>query len=175
MYFSSPQKSEINRVFSRAENLVGGYYRLSPQQMKAHQYDVRTLAKLEKHEVSDVAFAHLCKYVMGGPEGPQDNAAGAGFYRICLQDNRILEAVERGTPFIQFPSLMTYIAVHELVHVVRFNSGESDFDLSQNEREIEEEKVHRITRDVLQGVSNRFSGPGFGLVIDCFSSRYKIN
>ncbi|MEN6466831.1 MAG: hypothetical protein ABFD62_16765 [Syntrophaceae bacterium] len=167
MYFSRPQKSVINRVFSRAENLVGGYYRLSPGQMKAHQYDVRTLAKLEKHEVSDNAFAHLCKYEIG----PEGKSTGAGFYRICLQDNRILEAVERGTPFIRFPSLMTYIAVHELVHVVRFNNGESDFDLSRSEREIEEEKVHRITRNVLQGVSN----PGFGLVLDCFSSRYKIN
>ncbi len=168
MYFSKPQKSVINRVFSKAENLVGGYYRLSPAQMKAHQYDVRTLAKLEKHEVSDNAFAHLCKYVIGGPDGIN---AGAGFYRICLQDNRILEAIERGTPFIQFPSLMTYIAVHELIHVVRFNNGESDFDLSNTEREVEEEKVHRITRNVLQGVSS----PGFGLVLDCFSSRYKIN
>jgi len=167
VYFSRPHKSVINRVFSRAENLVGGYYRLSPAQMKSHQYDVRTLAKLEKHEVSDYAFAHLCKYVMGGPEGKE----GSGFYRICLQDNRILEAVERGNPFIQFPSLMTYIAVHELIHVVRFNNGESDFDLSPGEREIEEEKVHRITRNVLQGVAT----PGFGLVLDCFSSRYKIN
>lgn len=172
MYFSRPQKSVIDRVFSKAENLVGGYYRLTPEQMKEHQYDVRTLAKLEKHEVSDNAFAHLCKYVIGGPEG---NNTGPGFYRICLQDNRILEAVQRGNPFIQFPSLMTYIAVHELIHVVRFNKGESDFDLSHSEREIEEEKVHGITRNVLQGVSNRLSGPGFGLVLDCFSSRYKIN
>ena len=172
MYFSRPQKSVINRVFSRAENLVGGYYRLSPEQMKAHQYDIRTLAKLEKHEVSENAFAHLCKYEIGEPAGKDK---GAGFYRICLQDNRILEAVQRGNPFIRFPSLMTYIAVHELIHVVRFNNGESDFDLSNSERELEEEKVHRITRNVLQGVSNRFSSPGFGLVLDCFSSRYKIN
>ncbi len=172
MYFSSPHKSVINRVFSRAENLVGGYYRLSPGQMKSHKYDVRTLAKLEKHEVSDNAFAHLCKYEIGGPEAKDK---GAGFYRICLQDNRILEAVERGNPFIRFPSLMTYIAVHELIHVVRFNNGESDFNLSSREREIEEEKVHRITRNVLQGMPNRFSAPGFGLVLDCFSSRYKIN
>jgi hypothetical protein len=168
VYFSRPQKSVINKVFSRAENLVGGYYRLSPEQMKAHQYDVRTLAKLERHEVSENAFAHLCKYEIGGLASKN---TGAGFYRICLQDNRILEAVQRGNPFIQFPSLMTYIAVHELIHVVRFNNGESDFDLSHIERELEEGKVHRITRNVLQGVSS----PGFGLVLDCFSSRYKIN
>lgn len=168
MYFSRPQKSVINRVFSRAENLVGGYYRLSPGQMKAHQYDVRTLAKLEKHEVSENAFAHLCKYEIGAPAGTNKEA---GFYRICLQDNRILEAVARGNPFIQFPSLMTYIAVHELVHVVRFNNGESDFNMGRRERELEEEKVHGITRSVLQGISS----PGFGLVLDCFSSRYIIN
>lgn len=168
MYFSGSQKSVINRVFSRAENLVGGYYRLNPEKMKKHQYDVKTLANLEKHEVSGNAFAHLCRYEIGGPGGSN---AGSGFYRICLQDNRILEAVERGTPFIQFPSLMTYIAVHELIHVVRFNNGESEFDLDTGAREIEEEKVHRITRDIVQGVPI----PGGGLVLECFSSRYKIN
>jgi hypothetical protein len=167
VYFSVPQKSEINRVFSRAENLVGGFYRLSPGKMKAHQYDVRTLEKLEKHEVSENAFAHLCRYEIGGPERKK----GTGFYRICLQDNRILEALEKGNPFIRLPSLMTYIAVHELVHVVRFNNGESDFDLDSSEREIEEEKVHGITRNVLQSISVS----GFGLVLDCFSGRYKIN
>jgi len=67
--------------------------------------------------------------------------------------------------------LMTYIAVHELIHVVRFSSGDSDFDLSVKEREVEEDKVHRITRNVLGGISL----PGFGLVLECFSDRYKIN
>ena len=168
MYFSKPQKSLVNKVFSQAEGLVGGYYRMSPKQMRAHSYDVKTLASLEKHEVSENAFAHLCRYEKAGPEG---GSTGSEFYRICLQDNRILDAVERGTPFIQFPQLMTYIAVHELIHVVRFSSGDSDFDLSVKEREVEEDKVHRITRNVLGGISL----PGFGLVLECFSDRYKIN
>lgn len=168
MYFSKPQKSLINKVFSQAENLVGGYYRMSPRQMKAHSYDVKTLASLEKHEVSENAFAHLCRYEKAGPEG---GSSRSEFYRICLQDNRILDAVERGTPFIQFPQLMTYIAVHELIHVVRFSNGDSDFDLSLGEREVEEDKVHRITRNVLGGISL----PGLGMVLECFSDRYKIN
>ncbi len=168
MYFSNPQKSLISGVFSQAESLVGGYYRMGPKRMKAHAYDVKTLANLEKHEVSENAFAHLCRYEKAGPEGGN---SGSEFYRICLQDNRILDAVERGTPFIQFPQLMTYIAVHELIHVVRFSNGDTDFNLSLEEREVEEDKVHRITRNVLGHISL----PGFGMVLECFSNRYKIN
>lgn len=168
MYFSKPQITLINKVFSKAEDLVGGYFRMSPRPIKACPYDVRTLARLEKHEVSANAFAHLCRYEAGGAGGWP---AGSGFYRICLQDDRILDALERGNPFIQFPPLMTYIAVHELIHVVRFNNGDSDFDLSPLEREKEEEKVHGITRKVLEGISM----PGFGMVLECFSNRYKIN
>lgn len=168
MYFSKPQISLVNKVFSKAEDLVGGFFRMAPRATKAWPYDVKTLASLEKHEVSDTAFAHLCRYEIGDPGG---RAGQSSLYRICLQDNRILNAVERGTPFIQFAPLMTYIAVHELVHVVRFNNGDSEFDLSPDERELEEEKVHGITRKVLEGISI----PGFGMVLECFSNRYKIN
>ncbi len=171
MLFSRPQMSQIAKVFSYAEGLIASYFRMTPDALRANPYDVKTLRQLEKHEVSDTAFAHLCRYVYRkkGQEGTGDEIP---FYRVCLQDNTILHALERGTPFIHFPPLMTYIAVHELVHVVRFNRGESDFELSPRDRGVEEEKVHSITRNILRNDS----GPGFGLVLDCFSSRYqKIN
>ena len=171
MPFSKPQISQVSKVFSCAEGLIAGYFRMTPDDLRANPYDVKTLRQLEKHEVSDTAFAHLCKYVYK-KKGQESTESEIPFYRVCLQDNRILYALERGTPFIQFSTLMTYIAVHELVHVVRFNRGESDFELSPREREIEEEKVHSITRNIL----HNGSGPGLGLVLDCFSSKYqKIN
>ena len=75
---------------------------------------------------------------------------------ICLQDDRILDAVERAHSFIRLSPLMLYIAAHELVHVIRFERGEGNFDAPDDEKSNEEEKVHRITRSLAQ------TGHGFG-------------
>lgn len=169
MYFNSLQMSMTNQTFQHAEKLAGHYFRLSPECMRLYRYDVKTLAYLEDHEVKDGAFAHLCKYHYKKEE--RTNHPGSfHFYRVCLQDNRILDAVERGQSFIKLTPLMLYIAAHELVHIIRFDTGEIKFDASLEEKGREEEKVHAITRDVLQ--SSMY--PELNIVLDCFSNRYKI-
>jgi hypothetical protein len=172
-YFNPAQISLAGSVFQHAERLTSEYFRLSPETVKAHRYDVKTLAFLEEHEVRKGAFAHLCKYHYHKEEGPgqaQEQERGFHFYRICLQDDRILDAVERAHSFIRLGPLMLYIAAHELVHVIRFDNGETAFDLSVDEKRQEEEKVHSITRDMLQSSLNT----DLKLVLDCFSSRYQI-
>jgi len=169
MPFTMPQISRVTGIFSEAESLVSRYYRMTREDLKANPYDVRTLVHLEAHEVNKGAFAHLCKYYRR-KERDAGSPAGFHFYRICLQDDRILDAVERAKSFIKFSPLMLYIAAHELVHIVRFNRGDSDFDAPPEEKKLEEEKVHHITRNVLQPVA----APDLGLVIDCFSSQYQI-
>lgn len=168
-YFNPAQISLAGSVFRHAERLTSEYFRLSPETIKAHRYDVKTLAFLEEHEVREGAFAHLCKYHYHKEED-QGQERGFHFYRICLQDDRILDAVERAHSFIRLSPLMLYIAAHELVHVVRFDNGETAFDLSVDEKRREEEKVHSITRDMLQSSLS----PDLKLVLDCFSSRYQI-
>jgi len=66
--------------------------------------------------------------------------------------------------------LMLYIATHELIHVVRFNRGEGDFDAPVEEKMQEEEKVHSITRNILQPIADN----NLNLVLDCFSDQYHI-
>ena len=66
---------------------------------------------------------------------------------------------------------MLYIAVHELIHVLRFGNGNIDFDASIEEKEQEEKIVHDLTRNALQPFGNH----DLTMVLDCFSSRYKIN
>lgn len=169
MPFSPTQISRVAGIFSEAETLVGRYFRLSKGDVKANRYDVKTLVHLEAHEVDKGAFAHLCRYY----RQKEQDAASYGsyhFYRICLQDDRILDAVDRAKSFIKFSPLMLYIAAHELVHIIRFNRGDSDFDAPLEAKKMEEEKVHNITRGVLQPVT----GSDLGLVIDCFSSHYQI-
>ena len=161
--------TQAKGAFQHAEKLTSHYFRLSQDKMQSHRYDVKTLAYLEDHEVKDGAFAHLCKYHYGKDE-KENHLSGYHFYRICLQDNRILNAVERGGSFIKLKPLMLYIAAHELVHIIRFDTGEIDFNASFEEKEQEEERVHTITRDILQ--SSMY--PDLKIVLDCFSKRYKI-
>ncbi len=169
MYFSTAQTSLANKAFQQAEKITGKYFRLSQEFMKNHRYDIKTLAYLEDHEVKEGAFAHLCRYHYT-KDDRSNQRDSFYFYRICLQDNRILDAINRGHSFIKLNPLLLYIAAHELVHIIRFETREIDFDASQEEKEREEDKVHAITSDILQSCISS----DLKLVLDCFSNRYKI-
>lgn len=169
MYFNPAHISLTKSAFVDAEKLAAQYFRISRKELSAHRYDVKTLAYLEDHEVNEGAFAHLCKYYY--PKSKEtDSHDSFCFYRICLQDDRILDAVERANSFIKLTPLMLYIAIHELVHVIRFECGESSFDAPREEKEAEEKKVHGITRNILQSIVY----PDLTLILDCFSNRYRI-
>jgi hypothetical protein len=167
-YFNAAQISLAGRTFAQAEKMAGRYFHLNPGEWKGYRYDVKTLAYLDKHEVREGAFAHLCKYEYG--KEPEQERGGTYFYRICLQDDRILNAIERANSFIRLAPLLLYIAAHELVHVVRFDRGEGNFDAPEDEKSGEEEKVHRITRNLLKPITDT----DLNLVLDCFSDRYQI-
>jgi hypothetical protein len=169
MYFNPLQLSKIKGVFGQAERLAGRYFNLTETQVKTQRYDVKTLVHLEAHEVDERAFAHLCKYAIRKEE-PAEPPRSYDLYRICLQDDRILNAVERAHSFIRLESLMLYIAVHELVHVIRFGSEQADFHATPVERQREEEKVNKITRSMLHPVADK----DMGLVLDCFSKQYDM-
>ena len=81
-----------------------------------------------------------------------------------------MDAVDRASSFIKLSPLMLYIAVHELIHVLRFGNGDIDFDAPIEEKEQEETVVHNLTRNALQPACNH----DLEIVLDCFSSRYKI-
>ena len=171
-YFNTAQLPLTNKAFSDAEKVVSRHFRMSEDQLRKNKYDVKTLAYLTQHEVKDGAFAHLCKYSFEKPDSPaQNDSEGFDFYRVCLQDNIILDAVYRANSFIKLGPLMLYIAAHELIHVLRFGNGNIDFDASIEEKEREEKVVHDLTRNALQSACNH----DLTIVLDCFSSRYKIN
>jgi len=167
-YFSAGQIALAGRSFAQAEQLAARYFRISPSEWQEHRYDFKTLAFLGNDEVREGAFAHLCKYQ--SQKGAEGKDEGLHFYRICLQDDRILNAIERANSFIRPAPLLLYIAAHELVHVIRFGRGEGNFDAPDDEKSGEEEKVHRITRNLLKPITDT----DLNLVLDCFSDRYKI-
>ena len=169
MDFNPSEITLVKRVFQRAEGLAEDYFRLGKGGFRAHRYEVGTLAQLKEHEIDSRAFAHICRYLYQ-KDGNADHPGNFYFFKICLQDDRILAAVKRSEPFIKLAPLMLYIAVHELVHVIRFNSREIDFDAPLEEKIIEEDKVHLITGNMLQSLA----GAEINLVLDCFSGRYQI-
>src|SRR4030042_834558 len=170
-FFNEAQLPLANKAFGDAEKLVSGHFRMSEDELRKNKYDVKTLAYLDEHEVKDGAFAHLCKYSYQKPEGSAESGNdGFDFYRVCLQDNIILDAVQRANPFVKLSPLMLYIAVHELIHVLRFGNGESDFDATREEKEKEESIVHNLTKNTLQTV--KYSD--MEIVLECFSNNFKI-
>jgi hypothetical protein len=170
-FFNEAQLPLTNKAFTDAEKLISGYFRLNESQLKKNKYDVKTLAYLDEHEIKDGAFAHLCKYSYQKAEVPaEESKEGFDFYRVCLQDNIILDAVQRANPFIKLNPLMLYIAVHELIHVLRFGNGESDFDAPVEEKEKEENTVHKLTKSALQTARQK----DMEIVLECFSNNFKI-
>ena len=170
-FFNEAQLPLANKAFGDAEKLVSGHFRMSEDELRKNKYDVKTLAYLDEHEVKDGAFAHLCKYSYEKPEVLNENSkANFDFYRVCLQDNIILDAVQRANPFIKLSPLMLYIAVHELIHVLRFENGESDFHAPVEEKEKEEAIVHNLTKNALQAVKHK----DMDIVLECFSNNFKI-
>ena len=168
-YFNAAQMPMAKRAFNDAEKLVSRHFRMNEDELRKHKYDVKTLAFLEEHEVKDGAFAHLCKYSYEKPSDLRpDGKDGFDFYRVCLQDNIILDAVDRANSFIKFSPLMLYIAVHELIHVLRFSNGEIDFEAGTEEKEKEESIVDNLTRAALLPVN----GHDLEIVLDCFSSHF---
>ena len=170
LYFSTAQMPITKKAFNDAENLVSRQFRLGEGQFKKNKYEVKTLAYLDEQEKRAGAFAHLCKYSYDNPgvlTGEKENKFD--FYRVCLQDNIILDAVERANPFIKLSPLMLYIAVHELIHVTRFSNGEVDFEAGAEERDKEEVIVNNLTRAALVPVK----GYDLEIVLDCFSSNFK--
>ncbi|MBN1364903.1 MAG: hypothetical protein JW976_08885 [Syntrophaceae bacterium] len=170
LYFSAAQVPVTKKAFSDAENLVSRQFRISDAEFKKNKYDVKTLAYLDEKEIKDGAFAHLCKYTYEKTDGSTVRIGNKfDFYRICLQDNIILDAVKRANPFIKLSPLMLYIAVHELIHVLRFTNGEIAFDAAAEEKEKEEVIVNNLTRAALLPVK----GYDLEIVLDCFSSDFK--
>jgi len=171
MYFSPEQISMTRQAFVEAEMMTQRFFSVVHEEKKLHRYDIKTRAFLEKHEICDGTFAHLFKYEFTREQKKEGNDGGPiFFYRICLQDDVILDAVKRANSFVRLSPLLLYVATHELVHVIRFERGEGNFYAVGDEKISEEEKVHRITRNLLKPTADT----DMNLVLDCFSDQYRV-
>ncbi|MCF8063370.1 MAG: hypothetical protein K9M82_12695 [Deltaproteobacteria bacterium] len=150
--FRAEDLETVGEALDIAEDRTSGHYKYSFAQWKRHRYGVKTLAGLRHHEITRApAFAVLNKYA--DPD-PLFERAGRkrDFYSICLQDHRILTAMDRDDRLSLLP-LLVYVFTHELVHIVRFCNFAQRFDIHGEVREREEEVVHATTMEVLKGLS----------------------
>jgi hypothetical protein len=141
----------VSEALEMAEEVTCDFFKFSSLQWKRHRYDVKTLSSLRQQEISLHAFALLHKGVRQ-TGGLESKARERDYYFICLQDNRILEALGRDKELGLLP-LLVYVFTHELVHIVRFCNFLQRFDAGIRHRDREERVVHSITFDILRDVS----------------------
>ena len=140
----------INDAVAMAEELVSNHYKLSAAQWLRRKYDVRTAADLTPGETIAGPFAQVIRYE-GRKRNADLNSEAFDFYKICLQDLAILEAMERSPSLRLFPFAL-YIITHELIHIVRFTKFLQSFVASESERHAEEVRVHDKTHEILKPV-----------------------
>ncbi len=145
--FSSRELAVVNESVAQAEELVCNHYKMSANQWKRLNYDIKTLADLADNEIVYGPFAQIVRYT-GVPKEKIPSASIYDFYKICFQDHSIQNAL------IVYPELKLYpfslyIITHELIHVVRFCKFLQNFEASPSERLEEEIRVHRRTREIL--------------------------
>ena len=92
--FRSDQIMHINDAVAMAEELVSNHYKLSAAQWLRRKYDVKTAGDLSAAEIINGPFAQVIRYE--GRKTDADLKSDAfDFYKICLQDHAILDALDR--------------------------------------------------------------------------------
>lgn len=165
--FDQNQIKEVEEAVTLAEELVSNHFKMSSGQWFKSRYDVRTTRNLADHERVDGPFAQVVGYEARKKENPFGSSL-FNFYRICLQDSAILEAVERREGFLLFPFVL-YVAVHELIHIVRFTRFEQIYEAAATPGAMmeEERKVHGLTLKILEGVRI----DGLAAILDYYGGR----
>ena len=166
--FSPEQLSDVTHAVIIAEELVSNHYKMSDSQWLQPKYDVRTLVELEPSEIIDGPFAQIIRY-KGQPRETYLGSAVYDFYKICLQDHAILNALQQNLCLSMLPFIL-YIITHELIHIVRFSKFLQAFEASPDERLAEEKRVHTRTREILRAVNL----PGLRAVLDFYQDWRRV-
>ena len=149
--FKREDMRTLGEALDIAEDRTGDYFKFSSGQWRRHRYDVKTLSQLTSREVVPDVFALLKKRTKT-KDAVEPSSRYRDFYFICLQDHRILKALDRDRDLGLLP-LLVYVFTHELVHIVRFCNFSQRFEVSTRDREKEERIVHATTYEILKELS----------------------
>jgi hypothetical protein len=150
-FFTSSDRTTISRAAQLAEMLTQRYFDLADDEWRRYPYRIFTLGEVDKTLHQSDIFAHLVRYgrttSWRGDQGQEES------FGIVLQDPNILSALLRSAGHDLW-TLGLFILTHELTHIVRFRRFDVELSPSVEERDKEEKLVHRITREILSGVTN---------------------
>ncbi len=139
-----------------AEDVVSDYYRFSESfWIDKGRWELKTLVELKAREVTDKALAQIIKYSGPAGSGHRDR----DFYRICLQDHRLLSVCRGGG--LDLYALLCYVVSHELIHVVRFARHDQLFEAPEKARREEELLVHNLACRLLKPLELKGAAPVF--------------
>jgi|AntAceMinimDraft_9_1070365.scaffolds.fasta_scaffold00247_17 hypothetical protein len=166
-YFHPDHVKVLDEAISISEDVISDYFSISSDYWVRNSYEVRTLKEVSLCEYPGKAFAHLVRYGKNIEE-KQSGRDSQKFYRICLHDHNILEQTSGGKRERLFPFLI-YVITHEFIHIMRFSRYfcHPEFD----DRNVEEQKVHLATHDILTSVRVR----GLDAVLDRFLPHSQLN
>lgn len=147
-HFNEKEMDLTNQTLDRAVSLTRDYCDIDPKDWKDMKFELKSLKDLNKNEITDEAFAQLAQY--RGVSSKASQGYRFNFYRICLQDDKILNAVSEREDKTVLKPLLLYVVTHELIHIVRFNKLQKSFNSSWIEKEIEEKSAHQDTYHILK-------------------------
>lgn len=146
-YFHKQELELIEDCEKIAHELVHNYFKLSNSYWQKHIYEIVTLRNLEDIEITNRALAQILKYNRPLYTKKSANQLDT-IFRICIQDHIIIDTVDINKE-ITLRSLLLYIIIHELVHLVRFGNFMELFETPAAKREKEEKTVHEISLDII--------------------------
>lgn len=146
-YFSEKDMAVIDESLRISEDIISDFFSVTSNHWLLNQYEVCTMSDMKDMDLFHEKkwFAHLLRYCK--PHNEKNSAVdNLDFYKICLNDTKILEFTENGRPEKLLP-LLTYVLTHELVHIIRFSKYYCCLDAYDKDEE--EGLVHAITQDIL--------------------------
>lgn len=151
-FFDRRQRFWVGNALGTAEELAGRFFQVDLGDCERFPFDLQTLIHLKREEKTTRALAQVCKYEYK-KELQFQSVRKKSFYRICLQDDKILKTVNKEDAAILRP-LLLYVVAHELIHVIRFSLDPGKFHLSPEKKKIEEKNVHRLTYELLRPIGD---------------------
>jgi hypothetical protein len=165
LQFSPSERSLVARALREAEDRTSRYYCIPPYQWQRLSYDVLTREDRDWRPLPDDVLAEVL-YMQRSIHQARERKCH-DFYRIQLDDEGILRAAHREDLDQDLYPFLVYILTHEMVHLVRLSTILEPHSNGSARCESEEERVHRISRQILA----RSEHPGLAPVLERFCVR----
>jgi hypothetical protein len=144
-YFNTTEKKIVYLALEEAADYLRRFYCFSPREWFNYCYDVKTELEVPVENSNKNAFAEVRKYT---PILKKMSTFPKERYHICLFDQNILGTLWK-RPDLEFYPFMIYVLTHELIHIARFCQRFHPFECDNATLEKEEQKVDKLTQQVL--------------------------